>query len=99
MGADVFGIAVIAVLIAMASFLLTWKTDSIARRDLSKIGRFDKRLRDLEEDQKKLRATFMKVLRPIEQNAENIDQLDDDLYRLEARVDELKHELAGKKES
>ena len=37
-----------------------------------------------------LEESFMKVLAPIRQNTEDLAQLDDDIIRIDKRIDELK---------
>jgi len=56
------------------------------------------KIKDLVERMDSLKTNFMKVLRPIRQNAESIDELDDDLGLLQKRIDEMAKELKKRQE-
>lgn len=48
------------------------------------------KIRELDQCVESLKVHMMKLLKPIRQNAEDIDLLDDDLMRIQNLVDELK---------
>jgi chromosome segregation ATPase len=58
-----------------------------APTDLEKLGH---RIKEFDIRLELLRNQFMKILSPIRQNAEDIEELDDDLARLQGLYEELK---------
>lgn len=57
------------------------------------------KIKDLGERVDVLKINFMKVLRPIRQNAESIDEIDDDLTRMQKQIDDLNRELKKREEN
>lgn len=64
--------------------------------ELEKLGH---RIKEFDIKLELLRNQFLKILAPIHQNAEDINELDDDLARLQARYEELCEELKNREES
>ncbi len=106
MDAALLLISLLLVLLLLACIGLAWKHDNAVRslrKDVDQLKAllekrqppFDlvgirERLQECDARYEHLHTSFMKILVPIRQNAEDIDTLDDDLARLQKLYEELK---------
>lgn len=80
------------VIVAIAS---AWRSDSQVRRLRAELDELQLHMGTSCSRCDLLEESFMKVLSSIRQNAEDIDQLDDDIRRLEDLIQELKKQGEG----
>jgi septal ring factor EnvC (AmiA/AmiB activator) len=86
----VITIYVVLSVVALVSTAAAWRSESRVKVLHRRQESDHKKLVELDERFDSLKTNFMKVLKPIRQNAEDIDQLDDDLARIQRLVEELK---------
>jgi hypothetical protein len=67
-----------------------WRADTAARHLRTELDELRVHMGEVCTRCDLLEESFMKVLAPIRQNTEDLAQLDDDIIRIDKRIDELK---------
>lgn len=112
MSESLLPIGVVAILLVLTVLVTAWKAESgllalhkelasikekLERGPFRDLSAVTQKLQELDARYELLNKSFMKVLVPIRQSAEDIDELDADLERLQKLYEELKkrEELNG----
>jgi peptidoglycan hydrolase CwlO-like protein len=89
---SIWVIILIVVMTEILIFIFSLRHDL---QDVSRVEEAINRIKIVETRQNTIQVHLKNLLNSIKQNAENIDQLDDDIYRLENRIDNLIAKKAG----